>query len=158
MGEENIVQHRRTIMSLDAKRIGARIRKLRVARGLSQAALKKEIKCGGVSKWETGGMLPTLRSRVKLAEFFKVSIEYISCDGDERFHDMREMALEQTKKALEGDNPSSVVVRNAAALSARAAPDAEKSANDREEEIRQLMRDARDSFRRKLACLKDEED
>jgi transcriptional regulator with XRE-family HTH domain len=142
-------------MSLDAKLIGARIRSLRVARGLSQDALGKQIKADGplVSLWETGKRLPSLRSRAKLAEFFKIEIEFLSGDGTERLAEVREMALTHSKKVLETGEASAAEVNAVNNVITRAVSDAEKAASAREASISQQMRGAREEFLRKLARL-----
>jgi transcriptional regulator with XRE-family HTH domain len=143
-------------MSLDAKFVGARIRNLRVENGLSQVALGKKIKVNGslISLWECGKVLPALRSRVKLAKFFKVGVEYLSGDGSQNRAEVRDMALAHSKKKLRTGKASAADVQ--AAIKS-ATSDAEKAASAREEEIRQLMRGAREEFLRKLARFQSEE-
>jgi transcriptional regulator with XRE-family HTH domain len=135
-------------MSLDAKLIGARIKSLRVAKGLSQEALAKQIKTDGalLSLWETGKRLPSLRSRAKLAEFFKIEIEFLSAE-------VREMALTHSKKVLETGEASAAEVNAVNNVITRAVSDAEKAASAREARINQQMRGAREEFLRKLARL-----
>ncbi len=143
-------------MSLDAKAIGARIRTLRVARGLSQVALGKAVKTNGslVSLWETGKRLPSLRSRAKLAKHFKVSIEYLSCDGRERLSEVREKALGHSQKILEGGDVSAADINALNNTLKNSESDAEKAASALEESLRQQMRDAGAEFLRKLARLR----
>jgi transcriptional regulator with XRE-family HTH domain len=133
-------------MSLDAKLIGARIKSLRVAKGLSQEALAKQIKTDGalLSLWETGKRLPSLRSRAKLAEFFKIEIEFLSGDGTERLAEV---------KVLETGEASAAEVNAVNNVITRAVSDAEKAASAREARINQQMRGAREEFLRKLARL-----
>jgi transcriptional regulator with XRE-family HTH domain len=73
-------------MSLDANGIGARIRKLRVNKCLSQTALGEAIGTnpGLISIWEAGKRPPSLRSQKKLADFFNVSPEFIAGSGNSR--------------------------------------------------------------------------
>jgi transcriptional regulator with XRE-family HTH domain len=143
-------------MSLDAKAIGMRIMHLRTAKGLSQRALADAIKAdkGLISRWETGNKTPSLRSRVKLADYFKVSIEFISCNGSERVAELRERALGQSKKVLEDEKSSAAQRQMAAKVAWLPTADAEKSADAREDALQQLMRDAGEEFLRKLARLR----
>jgi transcriptional regulator with XRE-family HTH domain len=142
-------------MLLDAKAIGGRIRNLRIAKGMSQAALGKKIKTDGalVSLWETGKRTPSLRKRVSLATFFKVSIEYISCDGDQRSA-VRDMVLTRSRKKLEAGKATSADIR--AATAAAPASDAERSISAREEHLKQLMEGAHERLLRKLSRLRAE--
>jgi transcriptional regulator with XRE-family HTH domain len=143
-------------MSLDAKLIGARIRKLRLARGLSQRALGKALgaKFGHVGDWESGVHAPGLTNRSKLAEFFKVSIEFISCDGDQRSA-VRDMALTLSKEALESGKATSADIRTVATLTASAASDAEKAVSAREEEFQNLMKGVHERLICKLRGLRE---
>jgi len=56
-----------------------RLKELREERGLSMAALGKHIgyTYSSVSRWESGIHIPTIDILVKLADFFKVSTEYL---------------------------------------------------------------------------------
>lgn len=74
----------------------SRLRELRESKGVSQAALAKEI---GVSKstvglWETGDTLPDAKSICILAAFFDVNTDYILCQSDYRNIEMRGYNLE----------------------------------------------------------------
>lgn len=141
-------------MSLDAKAVGARIRNLRVEKGLSQVALGKKIKVndGLISQWERGKRFPALRSRVKLTKFFKVEMEFLSGDTRQSRAEMRDMALALSKKKLRTGRASAADVRDAIRSS-----DTEKAIQARDDEIRQRMKDAQEEFLRKLARFEKEE-
>jgi transcriptional regulator with XRE-family HTH domain len=143
-------------MSLDAKAIGARIRRLRVAKGLTQESFAKANKThrATVSLWETGQRLPGVRWRAKLAKYFKVSIEFISCDPDGQLAELREMTIGQSRKILENENSSAAQRQMAAKVAWLPSSDADKTASAREKELQQLMRDAGEEFLRKLARLR----
>lgn len=145
-------------MSLDAKFIGARIKRLRTAKGLSQVELGKEISTNGtvVCLWETGKVLPSLRFRRKLATFFGVEIEFLSSDGTERVAELREKAITRSKEIFEDKNASTGGLGIATKVALQNPSDAEKAANAREEQFRQLMKGAHERLLRKLSRLRTE--
>jgi len=146
-------------MSLDAKSVGARIRNLRVEKGLSQTALGKKIAVAGsiISLWECGKVRPSLRSRAKLAKFFRVGIEFLSGDGGQTLAEVRDMALSHSKKKLQTGNASAADVNAANNAVRSAATDGGKGANAREEDLRERMNDAREEFLGKLARFESDE-
>lgn len=64
---------------LDAKGIGERIRKLREKAKISQQELGKNLKLSQtrISRYERGFSAPPLKVLIKLAEIFKVSLDYL---------------------------------------------------------------------------------
>ncbi len=59
---------------------GKKLRYLRQEKGLGQVALAKELDVGKsvISLWELDKSEPTLSNLVKIAKFFKVSIDYLA--------------------------------------------------------------------------------
>lgn len=143
-------------MSHDAKKIGARIKRLRRARGLTQTELAKILQTGptSVNLWETGRHTPNLHSLTKLAAHFKVDIEFISGEGNQRLLETREKALAQSLRILESRDPTAAQLNAATNVIARATTEAEKAAADREEQFQELMDGAHERLLRKLARLK----
>ena len=64
---------------IDAKRIGERIRALRLARGLSQSEFAERLSVSfqAVSGWERGVSLPDIDNVVRIAELFGITVDEI---------------------------------------------------------------------------------
>ena len=62
------------------KEFGDRLKKLRQECGLSENELSKQVHISQsvISHWEAGQKIPRLDSLIKLAEFFKCSIDYLA--------------------------------------------------------------------------------
>ena len=127
---------------------------MRVEKGLSQVALGKKIKVndGLISQWERGKRFPALRSRMKLKNFFKVEMEFLSGDSRQSRAELCDMAVGLSKKKLRSGKASAAELRDA-----MKAADTEKTMQARDEEMRQRMKDAREEFLRKLARFEEEE-
>lgn len=67
---------------MDIKHIGNNIYKLRVARGLTQESLGMEIGLtpSAISNIEKSTSYPSIDTLIKLAEFFGVTLDYLSTD------------------------------------------------------------------------------
>ena len=64
---------------MDEKKIGARIAKMRMDAGLTQAALAEKLGVSDktVSKWENGGCYPDITILPAIADEFGVTIDYL---------------------------------------------------------------------------------
>ena len=64
--------------------MGARLKQLRKARGLTQLAvqMKTGIEQALLSKFENGERVPPTETLVKLADFYEVSVDYLLCRTD----------------------------------------------------------------------------
>jgi len=62
-----------------------RLRELRIARGLTQPALAKELGLlkQRVNNWELGIALPPLEMAISLADYFDVSLDYLAGRSDD---------------------------------------------------------------------------
>ena len=64
--------------------MGARLKQLRKAKGLTQLAvqMKTGIEQALLSKFENGERVPPTETLVKLADFYEVSVDYLLCRTD----------------------------------------------------------------------------
>lgn len=67
------------------KNIGARIREVREANHLSQVELAKicESNQATIAKTETGKTAPSLKILLHMAEYFDISMDYLTCRADQ---------------------------------------------------------------------------
>ena len=144
-------------MSLDAKVIGARIKRLRIAKHLTQKQLAAKLKVhhSPIGEWERGRFVPTLAVRKKIAAVLDTDVESLFSDESERLAEAREKAIDKTIKLLKGNKAPTPAELNAASSAlARAKSAAEKSASTLDEEIRERMKGAKDRVLGKLARLR----
>lgn len=147
-------------MKPDAIAVGQRIRRLRHEMGMSQHALAAEtgVNESTVCRWERGKCLPAPSKRKGLANALKSTVEDIFLNRSERIEVARDKAVSRSMKIFDDLKSPAAAVNAANNTLAQAEPQEEKSASAREEELRQIMRTARDEFFRKLARLQAEED
>ena len=64
--------------------LGARIRNLRENNGLTQLELSKQLNVSNttLSQYESGQRIPSDDIKIKIAEFFKVSVDYLLGQAD----------------------------------------------------------------------------
>lgn len=81
------------------------IRQLREQMGVDQAYLAKKISVSQptISDWENNRKMPSNKSAVKLAEFFKVSVDYILGRSTERATSMPSLSSENVTFPVIGD-------------------------------------------------------
>ena len=81
--------------------IGARLRRLRHERGLSQRALSSPgITYAYISRIEAGARQPSTKALRKLAPKLGVSVEYLETGSDLREPELRELRLADAELAL----------------------------------------------------------
>ena len=68
------------------KRIGQRLRSLRVEKGMTQLELGEALGVaqGTIGFYESGARSMTISNAIQLADFFDVSVEYLLCQSDVR--------------------------------------------------------------------------
>lgn len=66
--------------------LSERIKTLRLARGLNQVELANALSVTkqSVSNWENNNIQPSIEILLKLADFFKVSTDYLLCRDNEK--------------------------------------------------------------------------
>lgn len=78
------------------KKIGARIRRLRKAAGLTQeglaASLDEATSQNTISSWENGVTLPPLARLIALSSIFDCDISYLLCDYDKKQKDIADIS------------------------------------------------------------------
>ena len=90
---------------------GENLKKLRMARGLSQEELGELTQLGqsNISAWERGGRMPLPDGLIKLALFFECSIDYlVGCGNHVKDEDL--VLLEQSYLALSEENKEKVKI------------------------------------------------
>lgn len=72
-------------LKLFAMKIETRIKELRLEKELTQSDLAKAISTSqrNIGRWENGENEPTASFLIALADYFKVSIDYLLCREDE---------------------------------------------------------------------------
>ncbi|HEY5049065.1 MAG TPA: helix-turn-helix transcriptional regulator [Rhizomicrobium sp.] len=142
-------------MSLDAKLIGARIKSLRDAKGMSQRELGAIVGTDRryFSAWEKGVHVPSLRFRAKIADALGISLKLLLANAGARVAEARETVLLKSIAMIEKPDPSPSEMNAATNGIVRTNPATQQQSGAREEEIRQQMRGAREEFLRKLARL-----
>jgi transcriptional regulator with XRE-family HTH domain len=88
--------------------IGARLKRLRLQRGLSQRDLSSPgVSYAYISRIEAGARTPSVKALRKLAQKLKVSVEYLETGRDIRDVDARELRLAdaELELRLNGDSP-----------------------------------------------------
>lgn len=147
-------------MKPNATLVGQRIKRLRVAKAMSQKQLGEtaHVSETAVINWEKGRNVPSHRLRQAIAKALGTTIEDIFLDRAEQIDAARDSALRKSMKILNTDDAPPAAVNAATNAFVRAQAAEEKSASARDEELRQIMRTARDEFFRKLARLQAEED
>src|SRR5712691_4193957 len=81
--------------------IGARLRRLRVDRGLSQRELSSPgVSYAYISRIEAGARTPSVKALRMLARKLSVSVEYLETGRDIRETDQRELLLADAELAL----------------------------------------------------------
>lgn len=62
--------------------LGEKLRKLRIARKLSQEQLADELRVSrqAISKWELGESIPDTENLISLSKFYGVSLDYLLLD------------------------------------------------------------------------------
>ncbi len=88
--------------------IGARLKRLRLQRGLSQRDLSSPgVSYAYISRIEAGARTPSVKALRKLAQKLKVSVEYLETGRDIRDVDDRELRLADAELdlRLNGDSP-----------------------------------------------------
>ena len=91
-----------------AETIGARLKRLRLQRGLSQRDLSSPgVSYAYISRIEAGARTPSVKALRKLAQKLKVSVEYLETGRDLREVDDRELRLAdvELELRLNGDGP-----------------------------------------------------
>ena len=80
--------------------IGERIKKLRDEKGMSQAELAKSLNCNRmtINNYETGKRIPDIEFAMNTADYFHVTVEYLS--GRTEFRDKDDITI-SVKKAEE---------------------------------------------------------
>lgn len=90
---------------LQSKSIGAKINAARKKENLSQAELAQQVSISAqaVGKWERGESMPDIVTLNRLAEIFKVDLNYFS----DNFHtEEKEIMLSQTNNSIAEENPT----------------------------------------------------
>lgn len=84
-------------MYFDAKEFGQRVSTLRKARGLSQEKLAEQmnISRSHLSHMEIGKVSPSLDLLIELAEFFRVSLDYLMVGKQEKDYGEEKEKLEK---------------------------------------------------------------
>ena len=62
------------------KEFGGRLKELRKEKGLDQTQLASKLNLGNqatVSRWESGNFEPDIKTLIKLADFFDVTLDYL---------------------------------------------------------------------------------
>ncbi len=67
-------------MYIDAKKVGERVKKLRMAREMTQQELAYEfnVSLSAIGKIESGLRIPSIDMFAMIAEFFNVTIDYLA--------------------------------------------------------------------------------
>lgn len=98
---------------MDIKYIGNNILKLRMARGLTQETLGKQIGLtpSAISNIEKSISYPSIDTLIKLAEYFGVTLDYLSTDKYSKLLDELEMRakLLTTEQYLKSDSVQNYV-------------------------------------------------
>jgi transcriptional regulator with XRE-family HTH domain len=142
-------------MKPSAVDVGRHIKRLRIAKALTQKQLAKLLcinyRC--ISRWENGGV-PQAAIRQKLAEHLGATVGEIFLERREYLAILRGKAVTKSLEIL-SKNPSAATV-NAATSSLVRAKDAleEKSASAREEDHAEEMKIARDDLVARLSRLR----
>src|SRR6476660_10432063 len=83
------------------ERVGARLKRLRVARGFSQRDLSSPgVSYAYISRIEAGARTPSVKALRKLAQKLGVSVEYLETGRDIREVDDRELRLTDAELEL----------------------------------------------------------
>jgi transcriptional regulator with XRE-family HTH domain len=146
-------------MKPEAVAIGRRIKRLRVAKAMSQKQFAKDARVSeaAVIHWEKGRNVPSHRLRKAIADALGSTIDDIFLDRAEQIEAARDSAVRRSMRILNDDKSPPAAINAATNAFVRAKAPEEKSGSAIEEEIRQEMRTARDEFFRKLARLRSEE-
>ncbi len=78
--------------------IGEQIKKLRIARNMSQVGLARMIGVTkqSVSNWENNNILPSIDMLIKIAEFFSCTTDYLlEIDDKRKVIEVNDLTLEQ---------------------------------------------------------------
>jgi transcriptional regulator with XRE-family HTH domain len=100
--------HSSVSQATSAEAIGARLKRLRLQRGLSQRDLSSPgVSYAYISRIEAGARTPSVKALRKLAQKLKVSVEYLETGRDIRDVDDRELRLAdaELELRLNGDAP-----------------------------------------------------
>src|SRR5213082_2970767 len=104
-----------------AEPIGARLKRLRLQRGLSQRDLSSPgVSYAYISRLEAGARSPSVKALRKLAQKLKVSVEYLETGRDIRDVDDRELRLADAELELRLDSDVSAAEQKLTALYAEA--------------------------------------
>jgi tetratricopeptide (TPR) repeat protein len=105
-----------------AETIGARLKRLRLQRGLSQRDLSSPgVSYAYISRIEAGARTPSVKALRKLSQKLSVSVEYLETGRDIRDVDERELRLADAELELRLAGDSAVAERKLAALLEEAA-------------------------------------
>src|SRR3954451_9955982 len=100
-----------------AETIGARLKRLRLQRGLSQRDLSSPgVSYAYISRIEAGARSPSVKALRKLAQKLKVSVEYLETGRDIRDVDDRELRLADAELELRLAENSEEAERKLAAV------------------------------------------
>src|SRR5216117_2515314 len=94
MSENSLLIPKRMSESSNQEGVGARLKRLRVARGFSQRDLSSPgVSYAYISRIEAGARTPSVKALRKLAQKLGVSVEYLETGRDIRDVDDRELRL-----------------------------------------------------------------
>src|SRR4029453_2779406 len=97
--------------------VGARLKRLRLQRGLSQRDLSSPgVSYAYISRIEAGARTPSVKALRKLSQKLGVSVEYLETGSDLREGDDRELRLADAELELRLGNDTSEAERKLSAL------------------------------------------
>src|SRR6266496_3539924 len=101
MSENSLLIPKRMSESSNEEGVGARLKRLRVARGFSQRDLSSPgVSYAYISRIEAGARTPSVKALRKLAQKLGVSVEYLETGRDIREVDARELKLADAELEL----------------------------------------------------------
>src|SRR5439155_19097326 len=104
MSENSLLIPKRMSESSNQEGVGARLKRLRVARGFSQRDLSSPgVSYAYISRIEAGARTPSVKALRKLAQKLGVSVEYLETGRDIRDVDDRELKLADAELQLRLD-------------------------------------------------------
>src|SRR6266508_4807008 len=108
MSEEDLMIRASVAEGSTTESVGARLKRLRLQRGLSQRDLSSPgVSYAYISRIEAGARTPSVKALRKLSQKLKVSVEYLETGRDIRDVDDRELRLADAELdlRLNGDSP-----------------------------------------------------